>query len=893
MPKSAPSDTKASRPAGSPLADAYPDALMQNIVVLCAKLPGSEQSLKPDQEPSRANTFHAFHDTAASVIEAHGGSPFDASSDSVMGCFTTGKVALEAAIALDEAFRIEGDKKSVQKHFQPRFGVDFGEAIRDRQDIQGLVVDTATLLAGLAGPGEIYVSKAVFELTRELPHIHFELANIWNRQHVPEGPAIYKVIWDRAQSTDSANYPLLCIRPAWKSVQRDFSKAWEALIGAEDVPWKGQQEFEDTLPDRSLVLILKHAESVLPIAAAITVFLKKKVRGLNNDSTPIHMLADIGPFVNQGKIDTTNVAPDWEKLDPGCLYLTERAFTLMRQKPVFSEISFERVWGGQPFYRLDLAQDNQGQKRVKRFLYQKALVEGQYEPCFYCGDRKHQPSECPSKGVAEVTHALNRLGYFSIDELNRLFYRYIAGDDKDRIKTPLSTDHAAEESLDLAACGFFDLKKVFQLRFFRSIWNAGNEEWNKIRENRSQSEGGFAWLAQDSLRVSDLGTAESILANAIEKHPFDYRVHVIAAFLYIEKNNPSVAEHCLNKALNAARTNLQKAFVLLLLSRLSATTGNLGKANERIQKVFALDIESFDISYQDIVFKFHEGKDKIASQRLIKLIQHNRDFYIAALIDPDLVSYSYIISELLDDLLSQARKDAEAAVSNAENEFALSKTALGRSELNDIQLLKSKIEELLKTDSYFGYLDIGDHANSIIVLCRNSVAHRKREISKILQELNERLGRNLAFIQSYPYQVLTNPCRDQLATADERIRRLQSTGPAMSQEQLLACHNLQMELSQEWDKMESRFQRLETLRDFFKGVGRFFKWSVFFIGIVWFMDLFIFPLIIYYTSALVSGFEGSSLPNVWFYQKTFLVVGSVISAIIALFIAMKNLFKGN
>ncbi|OPY76481.1 MAG: hypothetical protein A4E63_00098 [Syntrophorhabdus sp. PtaU1.Bin050] len=884
---------KVSRPAGSSLTDAYPDALMQNIVVLCAKLSGSDQSFNPDQEPSRRNALQVFHDTATSVIEAHGGSTFDTSINAAMGCFDTGRDALEAAIALGQAFRTAGDKENPQKHFRLRFGIDFGEAIRDRQDVQGAVVDTATLLADLAGSGEIYVSKGVFELTRELPHIHFEVANIWNRGHLPEGLAVYKVIWDRAQNSDSANYPLLYIRPAWKSVQHDFSKVWESLIGAADVPWKGQQELEGTLPDRSLVLILKHIDSALPIAATITVFLREKARNLNDDSAPVRILADIGPFVKQGRIDAKDVTPDWEKLDPGYLYLTERAFASIKQKSVSSGIPFEQAWGGQPFYRLDLAQDRQDQKRIKRFLYQKSLIEGQYEPCFYCGDRKHRPSECPSKGIAEVTHALNRLGYLSIDELNRLFYRYIAGADKEGKTTPLSTDLTADKSLDLAACGFFDLKKVFQLRFFRSIWNAGNEEWNKIRENRSQSEGGFAWLAQDSLRVSDLGTAESILANAMEKNPFDYRVHVIAAFLYIEKGDLPGAERRLNEALNTARTNLQKAFVLLLLSRLSVITGNLSKASERLQKVFALDIESFDVSYQDIVLKFYEGKDKIASQRLIKLIQHNRDFYVATLIDPDLVLYSHGISELLDGILIQAKKDAEAAVSDAENEFALSKTALGRSELNDIQLLKSKIEELLKTNSYFGYLDIADHANSIIVLCRNGILHRKREISKILQGMNERLGRNLAFIQSYPYQVLTNPCREQLATADERIRHLQSTGPAMSQEQLLACHNLQMELSQEWDRMESRFQRLETLREFLKGVGRFFKWSVLFIGIVWFMDLFIFPLIIYYTSALVSGFEGSSLPNVWFYQKTFLVVGSVISTIIALFIAAKNLFKGN
>jgi len=892
MATNTPLDIKTSSVASSPLAEGYPDALGQSVAVLYAEIVGSKQSPKQDQDTSRENLLRPYHDSASSAIEAHGGSIFNISGNSVTGCFASARDALEAAIDMNQAFGISNEEKNMQGLFRLKLGIDFGEAIRDQQDIHGSVVDTAVLLASLAGPGELYVSESIFELTRDLPYIHFEVANTWSKRNMPEGMAVYKAIWDTARGISVASYPFLYVRPAWKPAQHNLSDAWKTLLGIKDAPWKEQQEFEDILPDRSLALIPKHIDLALPIAAAIATFLREKAGIPNGEgSAPIHILVDMGPYVKQGTVDTKDLIPGWETLEPGYLYLTEKAFALLKQKSVLSETSLQQVWGGQTLYQVHLDPENQT-RRTKRFLYQKTLVEGQYEPCFYCGDRKHRPAQCPSKDIAEVTHALNRIGHISIDELNRLFYEYISGDSEGK-RNPLTPDLAAERSPDLAACGFFDLKRVFQLRFFRSIWNAADEEWNKIRENRSQSEGGLVWLVQDSLRVSDLSKAESILVSAMEQNLFDYRVHVVAAFLHIEKNNLREAKRRLNEALNTAKTNLQKSYALLLLSRLSAITGNLSKACERIQKILALDIESVDVSYQDIVFKFHEGKDKIASQRLVKLIQQNREFYVTALIDPDLAPYSDIICELLNGIFERAKEDAETAVSDAENEFALSKVALGRRELNDIQLLKSKIEELVKTDSYFGYLDISDHASSIISLCRNSIVHRKKEISKILRELDERLEKNLTFVQSYPYQTLINPCREQLATAGERIRHLQASGPALSQEQLLACHSLQMELSQEWDRLESKFQKLESLREFFKGVARFFKWSVFFIGIVWFMDLFIFPLIIYYTSALVSGFDGFSLPNVWFYQKTFLVVGSLISAIVALFITMKNLFKGN
>jgi hypothetical protein len=76
-----------------------------------------------------------------------------------------------------------------------------------------------------------------------------------------------------------------------------------------------------------------------------------------------------------------------------------------------------------------------------------------------------------------------------------------------------------------------------------------------------------------------------------------------------------------------------------------------------------------------------------------------------------------------------------------------------------------------------------------------------------------------------------------------------------------------------------------------KGSLRFLRWSGIFMSIVWFLDLILFPLIIYYFSALLSGFDISTIPNVWFYQKSFLLFGSLVGMSISLFITIKSFFK--
>jgi hypothetical protein len=291
------------------------------------------------------------------------------------------------------------------------------------------------------------------------------------------------------------------------------------------------------------------------------------------------------------------------------------------------------------------------------------------------------------------------------------------------------------------------------------------------------------------------------------------------------------------------------------------------------------------------VFKFLQGKEKIACQRLSRLVQENREYFVTALIDPDLAPFSDAVGETLGLLLDRAKKEAESAASEADSEYALSKVALGKADIKDIQLLRTKIDQLLAQDSYFGYLDVIEHSESIVSTCRKSTIHRKREIWEILRELNGRLEINMKFVDSYPYKGMVSSYRDQLVLAREKIHHVQNIGPALSEQQLLACHNLHESLTTEWNGLESRLRRLDTFLKLCKGSLRFLRWSGIFMAIVWFLDLFLFPLIIYYLSAFLSGFDVSTIPNVWFYQKNFLIFGSVVGMGISLFITIKGLLK--
>ena len=309
--------------------------------------------------------------------------------------------------------------------------------------------------------------------------------------------------------------------------------------------------------------------------------------------------------------------------------------------------------GIQAFYKIDLQDDRKDKSRL--FLYQGALIQGEYSPCFYCGDRRHATTNCPSKGFTEFTYGLSRLGYRPVEEINSLFFNCLNGT-APKLQAKVQTSISANKPEQWAVEGFYELKTVYQLRFFRTLWDAREENWNRIGErSNGTGEGGLVWIGQDCIRVSNLAQAQSILLDSLNKNPQDYKVYCALGFLNIEKEDFAQAKYYNNKALEKARTTPQKIFLHFLLSRLYDLGGDVARAEEMVRRIRYLNPYCYEALYQEIVFQFRKGRDAVALHQLIKLIKKNREYYLHALIDPDLAAYSEMIHRDLKTLMVEAK----------------------------------------------------------------------------------------------------------------------------------------------------------------------------------------------------------------------------------------------
>jgi hypothetical protein len=866
------------------LIDFYTDEPIKKIAVLFTDLVGSTDYFKRYGDKAGRTMLQEHYEIATPIINEYGGKLIKALGDSVMASFISPIEAFKSAIKMQQRFSVYNSEKSTQDQMPVRIGIHYGDVIVEEKDIYGDVVNVASKLTNMSDGGQIYISREVYELIKHMPLVHFELLTGRNKTNMPTGLIAYKVIWDTAVELTPAIDTVLYLRPLWKLCEDSFNEIWDSLLEAKDRFWTKEGRKEQILSDKSLLLTMKESSFAFIVAEKILNFLREVLLEKINDTfIPVQIIIDTSSFFAENKLRSHATEGFLEDINPGEIYISADAYDAIKKYMDIPATSMLKGLSNRVYYKV--LPDGKGKKsRSSVFLYKQKIVLGEFSPCYYCGSKGHRPIDCPSKKLPEITHALEDLGYLSIEEINEIFFKYLLADGVDFDMPVYRDDKYSNKSIATAHLGFFEMKRFFQLRFFRTIWDTTGEEWNKIRESKGESDGGMIWLAQDSLRVSDINRAESILNNELKGNPTDYRTYCALGYLNIEKNNLLLAEHFFNKALLCICSNPQKIFLLLLLSRIYMLNNDYNNAQKRIKNILMLNPGCIDAVYLDVVLRFYQDKEKSAVQRLIKLIKNDRVYFIYALIDPDLAPYSDIINPQLLALYNTAKENAKSIFREAEEEINKSKKLLDMHGTMETQSLLLKTRNMLESDSYFSYLDIIFYGNNIISICKNRIKERMKNLSEYLHQLGSRIEKYMNFVKCYHYPRLINSSRKQLAYTKEKIDQAQIDIKFAPEEQVGAFETFCEAFSEELNNLELGFKRLDILQQLLINFSSFLKKGVILLSIVFLVGLFAVPAII-----PAIGIDATEANSVWFYQKNFLIIGSITSIGIALFLTIKKI----
>ena len=137
------------------------------------------------------------------------------------------------------------------------------------------------------------------------------------------------------------------------------------------------------------------------------------------------------------------------------------------------------------------------------------------------------------------------------------------------------------------------------------------------------------WLARDCIRTSRLEEAENLLRRYGRRNSYDYRAPCGLAFVKIEKENYITAADFLTDALALRVGNVQRAYLLILLSRVSEfITSSSGE--EKLREALALEPFCPEAMFELIIRYFRGRREADAASRLIRLIRTYKEYYPAA-----------------------------------------------------------------------------------------------------------------------------------------------------------------------------------------------------------------------------------------------------------------------
>ncbi len=142
--------------------------------IMIADVVGYSRLIRIDEE----GTLAALKDLRADLIDPkiaeHHGRVVKLMGDGMLAEFASVVDAVRAAVETQQAVAEHNSGLPQDKRIEFRVGINLGDVVIDGDDIHGDGVNVAARLEGLAEPGGVYVSAAVYDQVRDRIDFPFE-----------------------------------------------------------------------------------------------------------------------------------------------------------------------------------------------------------------------------------------------------------------------------------------------------------------------------------------------------------------------------------------------------------------------------------------------------------------------------------------------------------------------------------------------------------------------------------------------------------------------------------------------------------------------------------------------------------------------------------------------
>ena len=162
--------------------------------VLAADVAGYTRLMHADEEGT-INTWWSYrHDIVDPIIKEYSGRIVKLTGDGFLAEFISATNAVLAAYAIQKSIEPRVKDIAEEKRMWFRMGVNLGDIFWDDEDIYGDDVNIAARLEGLADPGSILISRAVFDNVKRIAQLTFENHGEHVLKNISEPVQAYRVV---------------------------------------------------------------------------------------------------------------------------------------------------------------------------------------------------------------------------------------------------------------------------------------------------------------------------------------------------------------------------------------------------------------------------------------------------------------------------------------------------------------------------------------------------------------------------------------------------------------------------------------------------------------------------------------------------------------------------
>jgi class 3 adenylate cyclase/tetratricopeptide (TPR) repeat protein len=734
--------------------------LTREITILFTDIKGSTTFFRVHGDIAGRLMMQRHYDMHFPIITQHDGAIVKTVGDSIMASFDDPHQAVKAAIEMQRRLSEYNASLPQEEPIIIRIGINFGRGIIEENDVYGNVVNVASKLVSIGDPEQILVSESIYNKLHPFEDLFFSPIEADLSAYDDLELKIYEVRWQEEDKLEKKEMTTVSFALMDRTLSINDNKANEKkstsperLSSAGEIIKK--KAFRATVdPEWRLQAIFEDAET-----AVKTVL--RTMKRIHQSDQNVHIGIHTGSIlIGKDEIRGGEEADEArEKAGTNEIYITSSTYESIKDNPLFTSLQIPAcLSNGTPLHKIIREPAEKRRVEEPRTIAQKGL----HSECFYCSSRNHHVSSCPSKSIPFHTRSLNEISYLSPAEIKSLYAKHFPkillpyNTDQEEVPVPLLSGRKPD-LFKASFEAFYEVNEILQLRFLRNMWGSEASSWDdfalSITNRRS---GGFLWLGEDSLRVSKLDNASTMLTKALEHNPGDYRPYTALGFLAVETGNLSRAIYQFRRALPCTDNPLQKSYVFLLLSRVYELDNNLEDALKSIRDALVTAPKFLEARYRQAVLLAKNGDTDEAISILKALASKEPDYYLKMILDPGLNPIRREIDLLTREFFEQARINASNNIKTIKANLLEHGEWFSKEdpEYKTAEKIFSQTLKLLNGNSYFGYLDVIAYGFDIKDKLQSALRNRRRAIRKSINTFRTILEEYDLYLERYFYKNL-------------------------------------------------------------------------------------------------------------------------------------------